>query len=137
MEVTVLGPGPFDDAFLSLLPAIHAVQPPPSRQDDLGRARDRRDELGLRKRNFGGHAQEAERGKAGEEAEGEQDRYSSENSTAPKTCRVIQLTYPDGWQSFHLPWAAMALAIMAFGPGRISLDWLLGLDGWSGRRAAA
>jgi putative oxidoreductase len=44
---------------------------------------------------------------------------------------VIQLTYPDGWANFHLPWAAMALAIMAFGPGPISLDWLLGLDGSS------
>ena len=42
---------------------------------------------------------------------------------------VIQLTYPDGWQNFHLPWAAMALAIMAFGPGALSLDRLLGLDG--------
>jgi putative oxidoreductase len=48
---------------------------------------------------------------------------------------VIQLVYPDGWQNFHLPWAAMALAIMAFGPGRISLDRLLGLDG-GGRRAS-
>ena len=47
---------------------------------------------------------------------------------------VIQLIYPDGWQNFHLPWAAMALAIMAFGPGAISLDRLLGLDGF--RRAA-
>jgi putative oxidoreductase len=41
---------------------------------------------------------------------------------------VIQLTYPDGWQDFHLPWAAMALAIMAFGPGALSFDRLLGLD---------
>lgn len=48
---------------------------------------------------------------------------------------VIQLTYPDGWANFHLPWAAMALTIMAFGPGAISLDRLLGLDGpSSGRR---
>jgi putative oxidoreductase len=50
---------------------------------------------------------------------------------------VIQLVYPDGWQNFHLPWAAMALAIMAFGPGAVSLDRLIGLDGWSvGRRAS-
>jgi len=42
---------------------------------------------------------------------------------------VIQLTYPDGWANFHLPWATMALAIMAFGPGALSLDRLLGLDG--------
>ncbi len=47
---------------------------------------------------------------------------------------VIQLTYPDGWQNFHLPWAAMALAIMAFGPGALSLDRLLGLDGFPLRR---
>ena len=31
---------------------------------------------------------------------------------------VIQLTYPDGWQNFHLPWAAMALAILTFGAAR-------------------
>ncbi len=42
---------------------------------------------------------------------------------------VIQLTYPDGWANFHLYWAAMALAIMTFGPGAMSLDRLLGLDG--------
>jgi putative oxidoreductase len=47
---------------------------------------------------------------------------------------VIQLTYPDGWANFHLYWAAMALAIIAFGPGAISLDRLIGLDGWSARR---
>ncbi len=35
---------------------------------------------------------------------------------------VIQLTVPDGWANFHLPWAAMALAILVFGPGRASLD---------------
>jgi putative oxidoreductase len=38
---------------------------------------------------------------------------------------LIQLTIPDGWANFHLPWAAMALAIMTFGPGRISADHLL------------
>jgi len=42
---------------------------------------------------------------------------------------VIQLTYPDGWANFHLYWAAMALTIMTFGPGAMSLDRLLGLDG--------
>ena len=42
---------------------------------------------------------------------------------------VIQLTYPDAWPDYHLPWAAMALAIMTFGPGAISLDRLLGFDG--------
>ncbi len=42
---------------------------------------------------------------------------------------IIQLTVPDGWANFHLAWASMALAIMTFGPGRFSLDALLGLDG--------
>jgi putative oxidoreductase len=41
---------------------------------------------------------------------------------------IIQLTYPDGWQNFHLPWAAMGLAILTFGGGRIALDYVLGLD---------
>ena len=41
---------------------------------------------------------------------------------------IIQLTVPDGWANFHLPWASMALAIMTFGPGRIALDYALGLD---------
>jgi len=41
---------------------------------------------------------------------------------------IIQLTVPDGWANFHLPWAAMALSIMTFGPGRIALDRLLGLE---------
>ncbi len=43
---------------------------------------------------------------------------------------VIQFTYPDGWWNFHLPWAAMAFALMAFGPGALSLDRLIGLDGF-------
>ena len=34
---------------------------------------------------------------------------------------VVQLTVPDGWP-IHLTWAAMALGIMAWGPGRVSLD---------------
>lgn len=38
---------------------------------------------------------------------------------------IIQLTVPDGWASSHLPWAAMALAVMTYGPGRLSIDhWL-------------
>jgi putative oxidoreductase len=41
---------------------------------------------------------------------------------------IIQLTVPDGWANFHLPWAAMALAIITFGPGRIALDYVLGFD---------
>jgi putative oxidoreductase len=37
---------------------------------------------------------------------------------------VVQLTVPDGWP-IHVMWAAMALAIMAWGPGVISLDhWI-------------
>jgi putative oxidoreductase len=47
---------------------------------------------------------------------------------------VIQLTYPDGWANFHLYWAAIALAIITFGPGAVSLDRLIGLDGWSAWR---
>ena len=37
---------------------------------------------------------------------------------------IVQLTVPDGWP-LHLTWAAMALAIMAWGPGRVSLDHLI------------
>ncbi|MCB1463367.1 MAG: DoxX family protein [Nitratireductor sp.] len=36
---------------------------------------------------------------------------------------VIQLTVPAAWP-LHITWAAMALAIMALGPGRLSLDYL-------------
>jgi len=39
---------------------------------------------------------------------------------------VIQLVMPDGWQNFHLYWAALALAIIAMGPGPLALDRLLG-----------
>jgi putative oxidoreductase len=38
---------------------------------------------------------------------------------------IIQLTVPDGWASFHLPWAAMASTLVAFGPGRVALDALV------------
>lgn len=38
---------------------------------------------------------------------------------------VIQLTVPSAWSTFHLPWAALAVAIMALGPGVISLDELI------------
>ncbi len=37
---------------------------------------------------------------------------------------VVQLTEPDGWP-IHITWAAMALAIMAYGPGPISVDGLI------------
>jgi putative oxidoreductase len=39
------------------------------------------------------------------------------------TC-IVELTVPDGWP-IHLTWAAMALGIMAWGPGRLSLDYSL------------
>jgi putative oxidoreductase len=35
---------------------------------------------------------------------------------------VVELTIPDGWP-IHITWAAMALGIMAWGPGRLSLDY--------------
>ncbi|KFC64529.1 Integral membrane protein(Rhomboid family) [Devosia sp. LC5] len=38
---------------------------------------------------------------------------------------VVQLTVPDGWP-IHLTWAAMALGIMAWGPGRLSADHFVG-----------
>lgn len=34
---------------------------------------------------------------------------------------IVELTVPDGWP-IHITWAAMALAIMAWGPGRLSAD---------------
>jgi putative oxidoreductase len=37
---------------------------------------------------------------------------------------IVELTVPDGWP-IHITWAAMALGIMAWGPGRLSIDaWL-------------
>ncbi|HJP67820.1 MAG TPA: DoxX family protein [Sphingomicrobium sp.] len=36
---------------------------------------------------------------------------------------IVELTVPDGWP-IHITWAAMALGIMAWGPGRISVDHL-------------
>ncbi len=41
---------------------------------------------------------------------------------------VIQFTVPDGWP-IHLTWAAMALGIIAWGAGKLSVDW------WFGARA--
>jgi putative oxidoreductase len=40
------------------------------------------------------------------------------------TC-IIELTVPDGWP-IHITWAAMALGVAAWGPGLISIDYLLG-----------
>jgi putative oxidoreductase len=35
---------------------------------------------------------------------------------------IVELTVPDGWP-IHITWAAMALGIMAWGPGRVSIDY--------------
>ena len=35
---------------------------------------------------------------------------------------IVELTVPDGWP-IHITWAAMALCVMAWGPGRLSLDY--------------
>ncbi|MDE1992741.1 MAG: DoxX family protein [Rhizobiaceae bacterium] len=40
------------------------------------------------------------------------------------TC-IVELTVPDGWP-VHITWAAMALSLMAWGPGALSVDHLLG-----------
>ncbi len=37
---------------------------------------------------------------------------------------VVQLTVPDGWP-LHITWVAMAFGIMTWGPGRVSIDYLL------------
>jgi putative oxidoreductase len=41
---------------------------------------------------------------------------------------VIQLVFPEGWVNFHLYWAALALSVMALGPGRLGLDHFIGVD---------
>lgn len=38
---------------------------------------------------------------------------------------VIELLVPEAWATFHLPWAAMALALIALGAGPVSLDRLI------------
>ena len=38
---------------------------------------------------------------------------------------IIQLVVPDGWPTYHLPWAAMATSIIALGAGPLSLDHLI------------
>jgi putative oxidoreductase len=50
---------------------------------------------------------------------------------------IIQLTAPEGWANFHLIWASVALAIFVHGPGKFSLDALIGprLAGWFASRA--
>lgn len=37
---------------------------------------------------------------------------------------IIQITVPSGWP-IHLTWAAMAIGIIAMGPGRLSVDHFL------------
>lgn len=48
---------------------------------------------------------------------------------------IIQITIPDGWANFHLPWAAMALAVMTYGGGKLSLDRVLAEYARHGRAA--
>jgi putative oxidoreductase len=38
---------------------------------------------------------------------------------------IIQLVVPDGWANFHLPWAALAISIIALGAGPVSVDRLI------------
>lgn len=42
---------------------------------------------------------------------------------------TIQLTVPDGWETYHFPWLAMALAVMTYGPGMLAIDHLLARGG--------
>ncbi|WP_018388376.1 DoxX family protein [Ancylobacter sp. FA202] len=37
---------------------------------------------------------------------------------------IIQLTIPEGWANFHLPWAAMAFALVVFGGGPLGAEGL-------------
>ena len=45
---------------------------------------------------------------------------------------IVELTVPDGWP-VHITWAAMALSLMAWGPGKLSIDYLLGKAFGSGQ----
>lgn len=38
---------------------------------------------------------------------------------------VIQLIVPDGWANYHLYWAGLGLALLALGPGALSLDAII------------
>jgi putative oxidoreductase len=38
---------------------------------------------------------------------------------------VIQLIVPEGWANFHLPWAALSIAVVALGPGTLSIDHII------------
>jgi putative oxidoreductase len=37
---------------------------------------------------------------------------------------IVELTVPDGWP-IHITWAAMAISLMAWGPGKFAIDYLL------------
>ena len=37
---------------------------------------------------------------------------------------IIQITIPEGWANFHLPWAAMAFALVVFGGGHLGVESL-------------
>jgi putative oxidoreductase len=37
---------------------------------------------------------------------------------------IVELTVPDGWP-IHITWAAMAFGIMAWGPGHLSMDYVI------------
>lgn len=41
------------------------------------------------------------------------------------TMTIQIFVYPDAWWSVHMGWAALALAVLLLGPGRLSLDALL------------
>lgn len=41
------------------------------------------------------------------------------------TMTIQIFVYPDAWWSVHMTWVALALVVMARGPGRISLDALV------------
>jgi putative oxidoreductase len=45
---------------------------------------------------------------------------------------IIEFVVPEAWANFHLPWAAMAIAIIALGPGPLSLDHLI--SRWMARK---
>jgi putative oxidoreductase len=50
---------------------------------------------------------------------------------------IIQLTVPDGLVNFHLPWFAMAGALVVYGGGTLSVDRLIGLVMGSRLKASA
>lgn len=50
---------------------------------------------------------------------------------------IIQLTVPDGLINFHLPWFAMALALLVYGGGTLSADRLLGAAIGRGSKGSA